>query len=92
VPSSARFAIQVVPRGGTDRVEGVVDGSLRARVAAPAVEGAANASLIRLIARELDIPRGRIRVVTGVTSRRKVLEVDGLDAAALTARWPGLDV
>jgi uncharacterized protein YggU (UPF0235/DUF167 family) len=84
--------VQLVPRGGSDRVDGVIDGALRARVAAPAVEGAANAALVRLLAEALEIPRSRIRIAAGAGSRRKLLEVDGLDAATLAARWPGLDV
>ena len=37
-----RFGVRLTPRGGLDRVDGVADGTLRARVAAPAVDGAAN--------------------------------------------------
>ena len=53
-----RFAVRLTPRGGADRVDGVVDGVLRVRVAAPPVDGAANTALIRLLARELDVPVG----------------------------------
>jgi uncharacterized protein YggU (UPF0235/DUF167 family) len=81
-----------VPRGGADRVDGVIDGVLRVRVAAPPVDGAANDALTRLIADALAVPRGRVRLVSGASNRRKRLEIEGVDRAVLKARWPGLDV
>jgi uncharacterized protein YggU (UPF0235/DUF167 family) len=86
-----RFGVRLTPRGGLDRVDGVVDGTLRARVAAAAVEGAANQALLRLIADELHVPRSAVRLVAGATARTKVVGVEGIDAAAVAARWPGLD-
>ena len=87
---SVRLAVRLTPRGGGDRVEGVgEDGALRVRVAAPPVDGAANEALCRLLARELGVARGAVRVVTGATGRRKVVELD-VDPAALAAAWPGL--
>ena len=88
---TARLAVRLTPRGGADRVDGVgEDGALRVRVAAPPVDGAANEALCRLVARELGVARGRVRVVAGDASRRKVIEVEGIDAAAVAARWPAL--
>jgi uncharacterized protein YggU (UPF0235/DUF167 family) len=70
----------------------VVDGVLRARVAAPAVGGAANQSLLRLLSDELGVPRRAVRLVAGAAGRQKLVVVDGLDAGAVVARWPGLRV
>jgi uncharacterized protein len=70
----------------------VVDGTLRAQVAAPAVGGAANQSLLRLLADELGVPRRAVRIVAGATGRRKLVVVDGVEAAVVVARWPGLRV
>lgn len=75
-----------------DRIDGVIDGALRVRVAAAPVDGAANEALTRLIAAAVGVANGRVRLVSGVTGRRKVVEVEGLDAADVKARWPGLDV
>jgi uncharacterized protein len=61
-------------------------------VAAPAVQGAANTALVRLLASVLEVPASAISLVAGATGRRKLLEVHGLDASALRSRWPGLDV
>jgi uncharacterized protein YggU (UPF0235/DUF167 family) len=91
-PTDVRFAVRLTPRAAVDRVDGVIDGVLRARVGAPAVEGAANNALIRLIAEELGVPRSDVRIVAGATSRQKLVVVDGADAEAIVARWPGLRV
>ncbi len=69
-----------------------MEGVLRARVGAPAVEGAANNALVRLIADELGIARRDVRIVAGAQSRQKLVVVDGIDAAEVVARWPGLRV
>jgi uncharacterized protein YggU (UPF0235/DUF167 family) len=70
----------------------VVDGVLRAHVAAPAVAGAANQSLLRLLAGELDVPLRSVRLVAGAAGRQKLVVVDGVDPEAVIARWPGLRV
>ena len=67
-----------------------MDGVLRARVGAPAVEGAANNALVRLIADELGIARRDVHIVAGAASRQKLVIVDGIDSASVTSHWPGL--
>ena len=88
--TDVRFAVRLTPRGGADHVDGVVDGVLRARVAAPAVEGAANQALLRLLADELDVPKRDVRLVAGAASRTKLIVIDGVDPEAILERWPGL--
>ena len=87
-----RFAVRLTPRASVDRVDGVLDGVLKARVTAPAVEGAANHALIRLLADELAVPRSAVRIVAGASARQKLVVVDGEDREAIVARWPGLRV
>jgi hypothetical protein len=88
-----RFAVRVKPRAARDRVEGVgPEGELLVRVAASPVDDAANTALIVLIASTLDVPRRAASVVAGATSRRKVVEVEGVAARDLVERWPGLRI
>jgi uncharacterized protein (TIGR00251 family) len=87
-----RLPIRCVPRGGADRIEGVIGGRLRVRVTAPAVDGEANAALLRLLAEELDVPRRAVRLVAGETGRNKTVAIEGIDADRLVARWPDLGV
>ncbi len=82
--------MRLTPRGGADRVDGVVEGVLRVRVAAPAVDGAANKALVRLLADELGVARRDVRLVGGATARTKLVAVDGLAVEHLLVRWPGL--
>ncbi len=87
---TARLAVRLTPRGGADRVDGVgEDGALRVRVAAPPVDGAANDALCRLLARELRIANGAVRIVGGAAARWKLVELD-VEPARLAAAWPGL--
>jgi uncharacterized protein len=73
-------------------VDGVIDGVLRARVAAPPVDSAANQALLRLVADELGVPRRDVHLVAGAAGRTKVVTVDGVEPASVAERWPGLRV
>lgn len=88
--AEVRFAVRLTPRGGGDRIDGVVDGALRVRVAAPPVDEAANRALLRLLAREMGVPPSAVRIVSGTTARSKTVAVEGTTALAILARWPGL--
>jgi hypothetical protein len=87
-----RFAVRLAPRSSSNRVDGVIEGVLRVHVSAPAVEGAANAALVRLLAEELGVARRDVRIVAGATGRQKLVVVDGVGSEVVVARWPGLRV
>jgi len=65
---------------------------LRARVAAPPVEGAANQALRRRLADELGVARRAVRRVAGAAGRQKLVVVEGMTPEDVLARWPGLRV
>jgi uncharacterized protein YggU (UPF0235/DUF167 family) len=46
--------------------------------------------MLRVLAVALAVPNGRLRVVSGATSRLKIVAVDGISQARVAARWPGL--
>lgn len=79
----SRIDIYVQPRASKTVVAGMHDGCVKVRLAAPPVDGAANAALIEFVAEQLGIARSRVRIVTGQTSRRKVVEVDGVTSEQL---------
>ena len=83
---TARLAVRVVARASRDEIAGFEGETLRVRVTAPPVEGRANRALTRLLAKELGVARGDVRVVAGHGSRDKVLAVDGLGAAEVRRR------
>jgi uncharacterized protein (TIGR00251 family) len=85
-----RFRVRLTPRGGRDRIDGFAPDAagervLRVRVAAPPVDGAANAALVRLLAKALGVPKSAVAIVGGKTSRDKTVEVAG-DPAELGGR------
>ncbi len=88
----ARLPIQVTPRAGEDRIVGVREGRLVVRVAAAPADGAANRAVVALVAGALGVPRSAVRVVAGASARRKLIAIDGVERAALNARWPDLGV
>jgi uncharacterized protein YggU (UPF0235/DUF167 family) len=53
------------------------------RVAAPPVDGAANAALVDFLARRLGVAKGAVRILSGDRGREKRIAVDGLTAAAI---------
>lgn len=80
------FALTVAPRSATNRLDVQADGTLRARITAPPVDGAANAALLRLLAERLELPRSRLAIVTGETGRRKRILVEGIAPEDLANR------
>src|SRR5262245_31150253 len=87
-PTSAgvQIDVRVIPRAGRSEIAGERDGALLVRLSAPPVDGAANDELIQFVARSLDVPRRAVTIVSGEHSRRKRIEVAGLDPAATRAR------
>jgi uncharacterized protein len=74
--------LRVTPRGGRDEIDGLetlADGRtvLKIRVRAIAEGGDANRAVTELIAKSLGVPRARVRILSGTTSRLKQVAVDG---------------
>jgi uncharacterized protein (TIGR00251 family) len=82
---SARIAVRLQPRGGRNEIVGMREETLVVRVAAPPVDGRANAALCKLIAQRAGVPRTSVTLVAGERSRDKLIEVHGLDEPALRA-------
>jgi uncharacterized protein (TIGR00251 family) len=60
-------------------------GAVVIRVTAPPVDGKANAALCAFVAERAGVPRSRVEVVRGMTSRDKVVRVEGVEPVALRA-------
>jgi uncharacterized protein (TIGR00251 family) len=80
-----RFTVHVQPRASRTEVAGLHDGCVKVRLAAPPVDGEANAELVRFVADKLGVPKARVHLLSGQTSRRKTLTIDGMDAPAAIA-------
>jgi hypothetical protein len=75
-------ALRVTPRGGRDGIDGLetlANGRtvVKVRVRAIAEGGEANRAVMELLAKALGVPRGKVRVLSGATSRLKQIAVDG---------------
>ena len=82
-----RIKLRVTPRSRADEVVGFrEDGTLQLRVTAPPHEGQANEAVIRLLSGALGIPKARVKIQAGASSRDKWVEVDGVDQAELRQR------
>ena len=82
------IAVRVTPRGGRDGVDGWIRDDagrrlLKVRVAAPAADGQANASVIAVLAKALGGPKSAFALISGQTARVKRIEVEGLTEADL---------
>jgi uncharacterized protein (TIGR00251 family) len=80
-------ALRVTPRGGRDDIDGIEtlsDGRsvLKVRVRAIADGGEANRAVTELLAKSLRVPKARVRLLSGATSRLKQIAIDG-DPAVL---------
>jgi uncharacterized protein (TIGR00251 family) len=80
-------ALRVMPRGGRDDIDGLetlADGRsvVKVRVRAIADGGEANRAVMELLAKALGVPKARVKIMSGATSRLKQVAVDG-DPAAL---------
>ena len=82
----ARLKLHVTPGAREDGLAGWQGDSLRVRVRARPEKGLANEAALRLLARRLNVPRSRLDLVRGATSRDKLIEVEGLSADELRAR------
>ena len=80
-----QIAVRVTPRGGREALVPGTAEYFTARVAAPPVDGAANAALVLLVARTFGVAKRAVSVIAGETARLKRLRILG-DPAALAAR------
>ena len=83
--SEAVLDVRVIPRAQKTGLAGERDGALLVRLAAPPVEGAANAALVEFLATALDLPRRNIRIVGGERSRQKRVAIAGMTAEQVRA-------
>ncbi len=83
------FAVRVIPRAQKEGFHGVREGALMVRLAAPPVEGRANAALQALLAAALGVRRSQISLRTGEKSRTKIVRVEGVRPEAVRALADG---
>jgi uncharacterized protein (TIGR00251 family) len=85
VAGGAELEILVQPRASRTRVVGEHDGRLKIQLAAPPVDGEANAALVAFLADALGARKADVVIVRGDSGRRKTVRVAGVGAAVAVA-------
>lgn len=79
------FPVRVQARASRDELAGERAGALLLRLKAPPVEGAANAALVRFLAKSLGVPVSAVEILRGASRRNKLVRVRGVRAAQVRA-------
>ncbi len=77
------FDVRVVPRASKSEIVGDLDGALKIRIASPPVDGAANAELIKVLAKKFSVSKSAVEIVSGQTSKTKQIKIIGGNASNL---------
>jgi uncharacterized protein (TIGR00251 family) len=88
-PGGLVLELLVQPRASRTRVAGEHGGRLKIQLAAPPVDGEANAALVEFLAGALGVRRAEVAILRGETGRRKTVRVAGASAAAAEAALLG---
>ena len=72
--------IKVEPRSSRKGISGLMGDAIKIRVNAPPAGGAANEELIEVLSEEFGIKKTSIKILRGISSRNKVVEIEGVDS------------
>jgi len=89
VEGGVRLAVHVQPRASRTEIAGTHGSALKVRLHAPPVDGAANDALVDFLASELGIARRAVTIVSGHSSRGKIVQLDGVSAERAEALAAG---
>jgi uncharacterized protein (TIGR00251 family) len=84
-PDGATLSVRLHPGAKKNAVTGLHAGAVKIALNAPPVDGKANEALIAFVAERLSIPRSRVALIAGTTSRSKTLRITGKSAAEVEA-------
>ena len=78
-----KISVKVVPGASRSGIVGWLGDDLKVRIQAPANDGKANDALCEFLAAEFGLPSRAVRIASGFSSRKKIVEADGLSPEAL---------
>lgn len=73
-----RLSVRVQPRASEDAIAGVYGTSLKIRLTAPPIDGAANERLVLFLSNIFAVPRRAVKILAGERSRSKIVEIEGV--------------
>ncbi|HMJ08322.1 MAG TPA: DUF167 domain-containing protein [Pyrinomonadaceae bacterium] len=71
------ITVRVVPRSSRSEIVGESDGVIKIKIASPPVDGAANAELVKILAKAYGIAKTSVEIVSGQHSRTKLVRLAG---------------
>jgi len=84
-----RITVHITPNAPRNMIAGrMPDGTWRVKVQSPPVEGAANRCLVKYLAEIAGVPKSRVKIVSGETSRHKIVDIEG-DEESIRNRLEG---
>lgn len=89
--NNTKLKIRVTPRAKRNEVYCILeDGTIKVRLTAPPVEGKANKALIKYFSGIFEIPRSRIEILSGLKSRNKLVNIQGMDSVEIYKKLNGI--
>ena len=85
-PDGCTLQLRVHPGAKTNAITGMHDGALKVSLTTPPTDGRANEALIAFLAERLRLPKGRISLLQGLTSRNKLVRITGANAEEVQAQ------
>jgi uncharacterized protein (TIGR00251 family) len=85
-PGGVRLQLRIQPRASRSEVVGLHGDTIRIRLAAPPVDGAANEALVELLAERLGVARAEVRIRAGLSGRSKLVDVRGVSLVEAAQR------
>jgi len=71
-----RLSCFIQPRASRDEIVGIHDNQLKIRLTSPPVDDAANTRLMNFLAKQFGVTRRQVELISGATSRRKIIIID----------------
>jgi len=84
------FHIHVVPKSSKNEYAGIQGDAMKLKITAPPVEGQANDVCIRFLSDLLGVKKNQVTIISGHTSRKKTVAVEGKTKKEFEAILPGL--
>jgi len=79
-PSGVTLTVRIQPRASKNEAVRLENGGLKIRLTAPPVDGAANEALVKFLADQFSVSKSQVEIVSGHTSRDKVVRISGVGA------------
>lgn len=83
-----RFSVSIQPRASKNEISGLHNGALKIRLTAPPVDGAANKSCVKFLAKRFKVSPSAVSIVSGLSSRNKTIQIEGMDEKTLLSKLP----